>query len=256
MRAADMGYAWDLLRTLTNKELKLRYRGTYLGVLWSLANPLALAFVLHFAMKRVLQLDIDNYALFLVVALFPWQWMLNSLSAAATTFPNNSRLIRKLPFPKHVLCEAIVLGDLIHFTVTLAVVAMVRSFSGLSPVELSWIVGLPLLVVAQGLLILGGVLFIATLNAFLRDIEQLVRVGLLLLFYVTPILYPLTMVPDHLHWIVMANPIAPLIVCWRDLLLAGSFSAYLPLAVAYSLAIAGIGAFAYQRLRDRLAEVV
>ena len=119
MGRMDLPYYRDLLGVLTSKELKLRYRGTKLGILWSLANPIALALVLHFAVKLVLRIDIDSYALFILSGLFCWQWISNSLTASAVSFTGNTRLIRKLSFPRYMLCVAVVFGDMIHFAITI-----------------------------------------------------------------------------------------------------------------------------------------
>jgi lipopolysaccharide transport system permease protein len=256
MRWADLPYYRDLLAVLTSKELKLRYRGTTLGVLWSLANPIALAVVLHFAFKLVMRLAIENYALFILSALFAWQWISNSLSSSAFTFTNNTSLIRKLPFPRYMLCVAVVVGDMIHFAITIPVYALFRTASGLPPMSAEWIVGVPLLLTIQSLLILGGVMIVATMNAILRDIEQLVRVGLLLLFYLTPILYPMSMIPERLQWVVLANPLAPLILSWRALLLDGVLSPYCLLAAGYAGLSLTLGFAVYRRVSWRLAEIV
>ena len=256
MRKTDLGYYRDLLTVLTQKELKLRYRGTLLGALWSLANPLAFALVLHFAFKRILRIDIDNYALFILAALFCWQWISNSLTASASVFITNASMIRKLYFPRYMLCVAVVVIDMIHFSITLPVYSAFRAVSGLPPVSSTWIIGIPALLVIQSLLILGGVLIVATMNAILRDIQQLVQVGLLMLFYATPILYPLSMVPEELHWLVLANPLAPLVVCWRALLLDGVLSPYYLLAAGYAAVSLTLGLAAYRRFSWRLPELV
>jgi lipopolysaccharide transport system permease protein len=252
-----LGHNLDLLRVLTAKELKLRYRGTLLGVLWSLAHPLALALVLHFAMKIVVRLDIENYALFLLSALFPWQWLANSLGAATITFTYNGGLIRKLAFARHMLCSAVVLGDLAHFAVTIPLFVAFRMVAGLPPMYGDWLLGLPTLLLIQAATVLGCVMVIATTNAFLRDIEQLVRLALLLLFYATPIFYPLSMVPESLTWVILSNPFAPMIICWRSLLLEGSLEPlYLGMALGYAIVLLAVGTAVYSRVSWRLAEVV
>jgi lipopolysaccharide transport system permease protein len=112
---ANLAYAWDVISVLLSKEIKLRYRGTILGILWSLANPLAFTAVLYIAFRRVLQVSIENYPLFIRSALFPWQWLANSIGSAPMLFISNSSLIKKLPFNKAALAVAVVLNDMIHF---------------------------------------------------------------------------------------------------------------------------------------------
>ncbi len=256
MRWQDLAYYYDLLSVLTSKELKLRYRGTKLGVLWSLANPIAFALVLHFAVKRVLRIDIDSYALFILAALFSWQWISTSLSASASVFTGNASLIRKLYFPRYMLCVAIVFGNMIHFAVAIPVYAALRVASGLPPMSSTWIAGIPLLLVLQSLLLLGGVMIISTINAILRDMRHLVEVGLVLLFYLTPIIYPLSMVPRGGQWLVLVNPLAPIVLSWRDLLLDGVLSPYCVLAAGYAVLSLGLGFAVYRRFSWRLPELV
>lgn len=247
---------FDLVGVLTSKELKLRYRGTSLGVLWSLANPVCFAVVLHFAMRVVMKLDIENYGLFLLSTLFAWQWASNSLNASSSAFTMNGRLIRKLSFPRYLLCAAVVVADLFHFLVTIPVYAGMRLFYGLPPGELAWLWGVPVLIAIQAALVMGGVLLIATLNSIVRDVEQLVRVGLLLLFYVTPILFPLSMVPERLHWVMLVNPFAPLVLSWRDLLVDGTMSSYVAWAAGHAGLALAAGFAVYRRFAWRLPEVV
>jgi lipopolysaccharide transport system permease protein len=249
-------YLWDVVTVLISKEIKLRYRGTFFGILWSLANPLAFTLVLYIAFKRVLHLDIQNYPLFILSALFPWQWLSNSLTGASSLFVSNAPLIKKLVFPRYALCLALVLGEMIHFIVTLPVLALVYYFSTGAPPSAIWVIGIPILLVTQTLLTLGGVIIFSTVNAFFRDIEQLIRVFLLFIFYLTPILYPASMVPDGLQWLMLMNPFAPLIIAWRALLADQSLSPYMVVAVGHAM-LALICAFPiYRNMEWRLAEVV
>ena len=210
MSTTNLAYAWDVISVLLSKEIKLRYRGTILGIVWSMATPLAFAAVLYIAFRRVLQVNIDNYPLFILSALFPWQWLSNSIGSAPMLFISNASLIKKLPFNKAALAVALVLNDMIHFCITIPLFAMLLFISADHGPDFSWLVGVPLLLMVQGSLTLAIVVVIATLNAFLRDLDQLVRVFLLLLFYVTPVLYPVSMVPKNLEWLLLANPFSPL----------------------------------------------
>ena len=251
MRARDHRYDWDLLRTLTAKDLKLRYRDTTLGVAWSLASPIALALALHFAL-RLLAIDREHIALFLLAALFPWQWASNALSAAPQVFTGNAHLIRTLPISKPVLCHAVIVGEMIHFLFALPILVVLRILYGLPPLELAWL-AIPLLVAVQMLFLFVCMIAIATANAFLRDIDHLVRTALLLLFYLTPIIYAGDQAPV---WLVAANPVAALVVSWRALLQEGTLSPYLLVVLFHSAWLGGLAAWLYRRFRDRIAEVI
>lgn len=254
--ASRLPHAWDLLIVLLRTELKLRYRGTSLGILWSLANPVAFAIVLHIAFQRVLKMDIPHYPLFILAGLFPWQWFTNSLAPGCAVFVNNASLVKKLPFPRYALCGAVVLGDFVHFLFCLPVLALLVLWEGLPLDPLVWLLGVPALLVAQTLLVMALVTILACVNAYLRDLEQLVRVLLLLLFYVTPVLYPMKLVPPWLLWIVYVNPLAPVIVAWRELLLDQILSPWIAVAALQALAFGLLAWAFYRRLAGRLAEVV
>jgi lipopolysaccharide transport system permease protein len=246
----------DLVRVLVAKELKLRYRGTTLGVFWSLANPLAFALVLYVAFRRVFRVEIDAYPLFILSALFPWQWLSNSWTSASGVFVYNAALIKKVRFPRFALCLAVVVSDLLHFLASVPVFALLAlAFNGLPPLGV-WALGVPLMLVAQTGLTVAGVLVIASVNAYVRDLEQLVRVFLLLLFYVTPILFPLAMVPENLRWLVVANPLAPLAIGWRAVLFEGAVTPYVGIALLWALVALAVAVPIYRRLEWRLAEVV
>jgi lipopolysaccharide transport system permease protein len=249
-------YLWDVVSVLLSKEIKLRYRGTIFGILWSLANPLAFTAVLYIAFKRVLEVEIENYPLFILSVLFPWQWFSNSVNSAAMLFIGNASLIKKLPFPKAALCVAVVLIDMIHFVITIPVFALLLLLSGTHGPALTWLVGLPMLLIAQASLTLAIVIVVATLNAFLRDLEQLVRVFLLLLFYVTPILYPAAMVPKGLDWLLWLNPLSSLTVSWRALLLDNLLSPFIAVAIAHASLALLIAIPIYKRTEWKLAEVI
>src|SRR6185295_8279298 len=167
----DLGYFRDLLTVLVDKELRLRYRGTALGLLWSLANPIAFALVLWIAFKRVFQIQIENYSLFILAGLFPWQAFSNSMNAAANLFISNSPLIKKLRFPTYSLCAAVVATDMIHFLVTIPVIAGVRMLSTGDGPPVVWIIGVPLLFLIHAATTFGCVLAISSVNALFRDLD-------------------------------------------------------------------------------------
>jgi len=249
-------HAWDLLMVLLRTELKLRYRGTSLGILWSLANPIAFALVLNIAFQHVLKMQIDHYALFILSGLFPWQWFTNSLGPGCAVFVNNASLIKKLPFPRFALCGAVVLGDFVHFLSCLPVLVGLVLWEGTPFDPIVWLIGVPLVLAIQTVLVMALVTTLACVNAYLRDLEQLVRVLLLLLFYITPVLYPYSMIPAHLTWIVYVNPLAPIIVSWRALALDGVLSPWIAVAALQTLVFSLLALVFYRRLAGRLAEVV
>jgi lipopolysaccharide transport system permease protein len=246
----------DLVFVLVAKELKVRYRSTVLGYAWSLLHPLAFAAIFFVLFKVVMRIPREDYALFLITGLFPWQWFANSIGASTVSFLHNSSLIRKVMFPRHLLVLAAVLNDMFHFLVSVPVIVLFMLYHRTVP-SLSWIVLLPLLVLIQLMFTHGVALALATCNLFFRDLERLAVILTTLWFYVTPVLFPADMIPAGLGWVVYANPLAAIVGCWRGLFLDGSVpGALLGLAAAWAILALGAGHRVYRALSWRFAEIV
>ncbi len=220
LNLAQAARTWDLLLLLTAREVKLRYQGTVLGFLWTLAKPLLLALVFSFALSYVLHVTVGGppYVLFLLTALFPWTWFQSSIQFSAGSFSNNAPLLKKVYFPRFVLPLSTVTSQLFHFVLSIPILVLFLVVAGYYPGP-AWLVGVPLLIAIQFLMLAGTVLVVASLNVFLRDLEHLVEVLLNLWFYLTPILYPLSRVPEKVKPMLLVNPMSSLIEAWRDLFL-------------------------------------
>lgn len=252
----SLTYYRDLLAVLLGKELKVRYKNTVLGYAWSVLHPLAHAVVFFLVFRVFMRIPIDNYALFLIAGLFPWQWFLNSVNASAGHFLLNRSLIKKVRFPRNMLVVASVLNDTTHFLLSLPVIVVFLAVSGKAPSS-CWLWAVPLLTLVQFAVVYGFCVMIATWNLFFRDLERLVGILLMLWFYLTPVLYNVEMIPARYRPLIYANPLADLVICWRTVILEG----YLPwkpaaVAVAAGLAIAALGHWVYRRMEWRFAEIV
>ena len=256
MRAGQATYYRDLIWVLVSKELKLRYHSTAFGYLWSLLHPLAFATVYFVLFKVVMRFDMPDYALFLIAGLFPWQWFANSTTSSNYFFLDNRSLIKKIRFPRHFLVVAGVLNDMIHFVVSIPVIVAFMFYYHVYP-SAAWIILLPLLVIVQFLFTTGVALTLASCNLFFRDLERMTLICVTLWFFLTPVLFPVSKIPEQFRWAVYANPMAPIIICWREMFLHGT--APLPVLAAAcgwaALAFA-VGRWVYQSLQWRFAEIV
>jgi lipopolysaccharide transport system permease protein len=253
---ASMRWSLDLVRELTRKELKVRYRNSFLGYVWSVASPAAQALVYFFAFKVIVRIAVEDYGLFLIAGLFAWQWFANSLTVCTGVLLGNASLIKKVAFPRQALPLSSVLNDGLHFALSLPVIAVVAAAYGVWP-RLSWLYGLPILVCLQFLLILGFGLLVSSVNLFFRDLERLVTILLSIAFYATPVIYRLDMVPERFKTLLFVNPMTPLIVNYQSLLLHGTFHwGMAGLSLAYGLVWLGIGWWVFSRLRWRFAEAL
>jgi lipopolysaccharide transport system permease protein len=206
----------DLLKLLIKKEITLRYRRTYLGFLWSLLNPLLTALVLFIAFNIFMRFEIENFALFLLAALFPWTWFAASVTMSTNTLTGNVSLIKKVIFPKQFLLLATIIAQLVNFIFSLPVLIGLVFYYGSAP-NLNWLIGIPVLIIIQFTVIYGLSLIISMANAFFRDLEYIVTVLISLLFWMTPIIYPLQAVPEGVRVFLVMNPATYLMQAWRDL---------------------------------------
>jgi lipopolysaccharide transport system permease protein len=256
-----------LIGVLTTRELKARYRGSVLGFLWSLLNPLLMLAVY----TVVFQLIFPNrseatrpYALFLFCGLLPWNWLSSSLTDAASSLLVNGSLLKKILFPAEVLPVVSVLAQGVHFLLALPILlaALVAGVAGAfgTPVAVGWpLLQAPLLVVIEGVLLLGAGLFLAALTVHFRDVKDLLATTLTLWFFGTPVLYSIQEIrSEKLRHLLRLNPVMPLFDAWHDTLFrsrwvdAGTWA----VLAAISLAAFAIGWAFFDRLRDSYPEAV
>lgn len=255
-RTSGIQHLQDLIVVLTQKEIKVRYKNSWLGYAWSVANPLLFALVYYIAFGLVMRTHIANYPLFLIAGLFPWQWIASSMNGSPLIFLANAILIKRVRFPRYVLVVSTVLNDGLHFVLSIPVIVAFLFFYGLAP-SWSWAVGIPLLVVAQFMTACGLALAIASLNLFFRDLDRLTSLLVTVLFFLTPIAYSGDMIPSEYRQLWYLNPVAPMIMSWQQLFLGSSLDwPLIGISVVNGGVAVGLGALIYAKLSPRFAEVV
>ncbi len=261
LRTRD-GEAWrgeylrDLVVVLTEKDIKGRYKSSWLGYAWSVLNPLAFATVYYFAFGVFMRVQIADYPLFLVAGLFPWQWISHSMSAAPNIFVANATLLKKVRFARHVLVASTVLSDGLHFLMSIPVVLVFLTLYHVSPTWV-WIVGIPALTAIQAVMVYGMSLLVATLNLFLRDLDRLTLLFMSFLFFLTPIAYTGAMIPEDYQRLMYLNPFTPLILSWQQLFLAGTLGGREIVSAGLMAGVMAIIGYAtYAKLAPKFAEVI
>lgn len=246
----------DLITVLTQKEMKVRYKNSFLGYVWSILNPLAFAFIFFIIFKVVMRIQMENYTLFLITGLFPWQCFFNSVNMSPRVFLANASIIKKVNFPRNVALLAVVLQDMIHFILAIPVIVFFMVVYGKQP-SFSWFYGIPILLCIQLFMTYGITLAVSSINLFFRDLERLTAIFTMFLFYVTPIIYPETMIPAKYRYLIDLNPVAPLMISWRNLFLEGTLKLeLLAISLAYGVAAYLTGYFIYKKLSWKFAEVL
>lgn len=252
----NIGYIYDLVLIITQKELKIRYKNSLLGYVWSVANPLLFALIYYFIFKLVLKVQIPNYTVFLITGLFPWQWFAGVVTSSLLAYVSNAQIIKKTLFPRSIIPLSSVLMEFFHFICTIPVIIIFLKFYDISPV-FEWLIGIPVISLGQIILLYGFALIFSTLNLFLRDLERFVTLGIMLLFYCTPVLYSADLIPEKYKWIENYNPLAEMIVSWRDLFLNGLLN-WGAITSLYTTGIITLvlGFFVFNKLKFRFAEIL
>lgn len=213
--------------------------------------------MLFVVLKLFIRIDVDDYGLVLLTGLFPWTWFQVSLLLAVASFAANGALIKKVYFPRFVLPLATVVNNGVQFGLSIPVIILLLLISGYRP-DWTWLVGLPYLIAVEALLIMGIVLFIASLDVFFRDLEHLTDVFVgLIWFYLTPVIYPLSIVPAKYHDWVLLNPMASLIEGWRNLFLHNQLpGADMWPALLFAAGFAALGSIAFRKLEGGFADAL
>lgn len=222
-RFLDLRKYRELIQNLVVRDLKVRYKNSAFGFVWSLLNPLFMMVVLTIVFSLVFERQklVDNYAAFLLVGLIPWNFTNTSLTRAVNSVLENSRLVKKVFFPREVIPISVVLANFVHFVLAIPVLVIILMFLGVMPTLK--ILLLPLLMLIQLELVLGIALFISCVNVFYRDMGVALDVLLQAWFFATPIIYPHWILPLWLQKPAMANPLAAIITAYRDVLILGTF---------------------------------
>ena len=246
----------DLVTALVVRELKMRYRGSILGFLWSFLNPLLLMAVYALVFSFFTRHQIEHYTLFVLTGLLPWLWFSTGLSHSVGSIVGGGPLIKKIVFPVEILPLVTVLSNLANYLLSLPVLVAFFLFFGVNLT--AWALFLPVLILVQFVFMTGLALALASLNVYLKDIEQVMGNLLTLAFFLTPILYPASFVPERLKILLYMNPLAPLFEGYRNVLFYGSPPPWEWLGglTILSLLIAAAGFATFNHLRDAFAEEV
>ncbi len=211
---------WDMITNLIWRDVQIRYRRSVLGILWSFINPLLFLLILNFVFQQVLPLKIPNYATYLFCGLLAWNWFSTTIQGANYIILSNRDLVRKPRFATETLVLVNVTAQLVNYVLTLPVLFGLLLISGIG---LHWsVLWLPVIILVQFLFTLGLAFLLAALNVYLRDMEYLSSLGILLWFYLTPVFYdPKGIAPD-LAWVFEVNPMAQLMINYRAILIYNS----------------------------------
>ena len=246
-----------LLRNLVLKDLKLKYRGSVIGFLWSLANPLVMAIVYTVAFTRILRAGSEGFVFYLMLGLLAWTFFASSANMSTGAIVDNGGLVKSVWFPRAILPTATVLFNLAQYILTVLVFLPFMLIYFKVPLVAPMLL-FPVFVALQSLFTIGVALILATSTAFFRDVRHLVEVSLAVLFWTTPILYQLDHLSGRLRTLILMSPMSPYIGAYQDIFYYRQWpnAAIWMTAVGYAAGALLLGLWLIVRNEDSFAEQI
>lgn len=228
-RRWQLFYLWDLLRSLVDRDMKLMYKRSALGIAWTLISPLLQLLVFIFVFQLIIKIDIPQYSSYVFTGLLVWNWFQSCLFQATGVIISSRPLIRQPGFPTAILPVVVVTTGLIHFVLALPILVIFLLIDGVKLTPL--VLLLPLLQLIQFAITVAFSYFLAALNVTFRDTQHTLGVLLQLFFYLTPVFYELGSIPAKYWYIYGLNPMVHIVTAYRQILMWGVQPDWLALTV-------------------------
>lgn len=209
----------EMLINIVRKDLRTRYKGSFLGFLWTFVNPLLQLVVYSIIFSTVMSINIEKYPMFLFVALLPWIFFSNTLLVGTNTIISNKDLVKKIYFPREILPIAVTTSGLMNLLFGFVIVFPCLI---LFKIQLtSALIYLPIVILVAYIMSLAFAILLSCLNVYFRDLEHIMGIIMMGWFYFTPIVYPIEMIPQKYFKYFFLNPEATVIASFRDILFYG-----------------------------------
>ena len=252
----DISNYFEFLKSNVKKDIRGKYKGSFLGVLWSFLNPLLSVLVYAIVFPYIMRIKVENYLIYLITGVIPWTFLTSSIYTGIVSILNNADIIKKVYFPRILLPISAVTSALINFLISCIIVLMFCIFSG---VGVSWtLIWLPLIAFIQYMMLLGIVFILSAIEMYMRDIEHIINFFMSMAFYITPILYTPDVFPSNLMWILRLNPMTYLSNAYRAIFLYHTCPSLTALGIVglFSIIIFVVGYLIFEKLQKGFAEEV
>jgi homopolymeric O-antigen transport system permease protein len=259
-RSIDVKELWayrELVWVLTARDVKVRYKQTVLGFLWAIIQPVTLMIVFSIFFGRLAQMPSDGvpYPLFAYAALLPWTFFANAIGSSGNSLVGSAQLVSKVYFPRLIIPLSSVGAGFVDFAISAGVLLLLMTWYGVG-----WSLNLlaaPLLVIGVMFIVLGVGTFLSALTVTYRDFRYIIPFMVQFWMFATPVVYPVSLVPEGWRWLLYLNPMAGLIEGFRSAFLGRPFDI---LALALSLGVALIffivGVIYFERVERRFADII
>lgn len=245
----------EMIFMLVRRDLRGRYKGSVLGFAWTFLNPLLQLLVYTIVFNTIMRAGIDKFYLFLFVALIPWTFFAASLTGGSSSVLSQGNMVKKIYFPREVLPIAYVTTSFVNMLYCFIVIFAVVFFSGVG-FNFTALLYLPLVMAVEYVICLGFTMLTSAITVYCRDLEYMLSILTMMWMYLTPIIYPITMVPQEYLPFFQLNPMTPVITAYRDILYYAKVpeAGTLLHALLMGFAVLGIGWHVFDKLSRHFAE--
>ena len=244
----------ELLKTNIKKEIRGKYKHSFLGVLWSFLYPLLQLAVYAIIFPLILRNTQDHYVIFLCVALIPWNYFTTIVTQSTGTIIANGDIVKKVYFPREILPISVVTSQLVNFLISTIIILAFVLFSGMGISK--YILFYPVILLIQYIFSVGVAFIVSSATVFLRDLEHLISIAMMMLFYATPIAYSADTIPANYSFIITLNPMAHILNAYRDIFYYQRMPELQTLAIIFAISVAlFVGGYAiFNKLQKSFAE--
>ena len=246
----------ELLKTNVHKEIRGKYKGSFLGVLWSFLNPLLMVLVYAIVFPYLMRMQQEHYLIYLITGIIPWIFFTTVVTSGCNCVWINGGIIKKVYFPRSILPISVVLAALVNFLISCVIIILFVIFGGVGlTFNILWVIPIAII---QSLFSLGILFILSAINVYVRDIEYIVQFFMNLIFYATPIIYNPSLIPDRFRWILYLNPMTNFINQYRNIFyykIAPDFFV-LGMMLALSIVVLSCGYAVFSKLEKGFAEEV
>jgi ABC-2 type transport system permease protein len=227
-----------LVAVLVRRELVVRYKRSSLGIFWTLLHPLLMMLIFFTVFSHAFRAEIPNYALYFLSQYLAWLFFSQAVTSTMNNVQWNGNIMRRVPVPRTIFALTTTLSGLVHLLVALALYFLIAIAQGyqFSPA----LAFLPVSLLILSVFTLGVALLGNAISIFFVDAREMVRAGLPALLFLTPVIYPRSIVPPQFEWILKVNPLIYILQIVRDPIYYGIVPARLTLVIAATLAVASL----------------
>lgn len=249
-------YAYrEMIFSLVRRDLKGRYKGSVLGFLWTFINPLLQLLVYTFVFSTVMRMGIEDYYLFLFVALVPWIFFSTSISGGSSCIWAQQDMVKKIYFPREVLPISYVTSQFVNMLLSFVVIFTVIIFSG-KELNIIALLYLPGIMLVEYLLALGMTMITSAITVYFKDMEYILGIVTMAWQFLSPVMYSMEQVPEEVRTVFLLNPMTSVITAYRDILYYGQVPELQTLMHAFLLGVGLliVGILVFGKLKRHFAE--